>query len=125
MQVESLVPPSFAALERHEFLERVEELDGSWAARVNDARRRRRVLRYRAHVTMSGIVVGLVPVRLTDSLGVLDGTDNQFTFTTRRYHTQPLVIRGPGAGPAVTASGIVGDLLRLAERGGPSAQLSG
>jgi aspartokinase/homoserine dehydrogenase 1 len=55
-----------------------------------------------------------MPVRLTDSLGVLDGTDNQFTFTTTRYREQPLVIRGPGAGPAVTAAGVVNDILLLA-----------
>jgi len=44
---------------------------------------------------------------------VLHGTDNQFTFTTSRYLTQPLVISGPGAGPEVTAAGVYNDLLRL------------
>jgi cystathionine gamma-synthase len=114
VKVESLVPTSLTGLSNGEFLERLEELDGSWERRVNDARRKGRVLRYRAHVTPSSIIVGLVPVRLTDSLGVLDGTDNQFTFTTSRYREQPLVIRGPGAGPAVTAAGVVNDILLLA-----------
>jgi cystathionine gamma-synthase len=114
VKVESLVPASLVGLPNGEFLERLEDLDGSWARRVNDARRKGRVLRYRAHVTPSSIIVGLVPVRLTDSLGVLDGTDNQFTFTTSRYREQPLVIRGPGAGPAVTAAGVVNDILLLA-----------
>ncbi len=44
------------------------------------------------------------------------GTDNQFTFTTPRYLEQPLVITGPGAGPGVTAAGVLNDVLRL-ERG--------
>ena len=114
VKVESLVPNTFDTLPSDAFLERVDELDGSWERRVNDARRKGRVLRYRAHVTPSSIIVGLVPVRLTDSFGVLDGTDNQFTFTTSRYREQPLVIRGPGAGPAVTAAGVVNDILRLA-----------
>mgnify|MGYP002815703298 FL=1 len=35
-------------------------------------------------------------------------------FTTQRYCEQPLVIRGPGAGPQVTAGGVFADLLRLA-----------
>jgi len=52
-------------------------------------------------------------VPATDRLGVLHGTDNQFTFTTSRYLTQPLVISGPGAGPEVTAAGVYNDLLRL------------
>jgi homoserine dehydrogenase len=62
------------------------------------------------------ISVGLVPVKLTDTLGVLDGTDNQFTFTTSRYREQPLTIRGPGAGAAVTAAGVMNDVLALGAR---------
>jgi aspartokinase/homoserine dehydrogenase 1 len=44
----------------------------------------------------------------------LSGTDNQFAFTTTRYKASPLVISGPGAGPAVTAAGVLNDVLRLA-----------
>jgi aspartokinase/homoserine dehydrogenase 1 len=44
----------------------------------------------------------------------LNGTDNQFIFTTARYKTSPLVITGPGAGPAVTAAGVLNDVLKLA-----------
>ncbi|HEU4996507.1 MAG TPA: cystathionine gamma-synthase [Gemmatimonadaceae bacterium] len=113
VHVESLVPPTFADTTPGEFLARASELDDSWDRRVNDARRAGRVLRYRALVTPTAIVVGLVPVRLTDSLGTLHGTDNQFTFITRRYNERPLVITGPGAGPAVTAAGVFNDLLRL------------
>jgi aspartokinase/homoserine dehydrogenase 1 len=59
-----------------------------------------------------------VEVAESDPLGTLQGTDNQFSFVTARYRDQPLVIRGPGAGPAVTAAGVFNDLLRLAsERG--------
>jgi aspartokinase/homoserine dehydrogenase 1 len=56
-----------------------------------------------------------VAVPATDPLGSLSGTDNQFAFTTARYRQQPLVITGPGAGPAVTAAGIHNDLLDLAD----------
>ena len=44
----------------------------------------------------------------------LNGTDNQVAFTTMRYQTNPLVITGPGAGPAVTAAGVLNDILTLA-----------
>ncbi|HWG33690.1 MAG TPA: hypothetical protein VN650_05945, partial [Gemmatimonadaceae bacterium] len=71
-----------------------------------------------ARVTPSAITVGLVAVSVTDPLGTLSGTDNQFAFTTTRYQRQPLVITGPGAGPAVTAAGVLNDIFRLAtERG--------
>lgn len=43
----------------------------------------------------------------------LSGTENIITFTTKRYSDPPLTIRGPGAGPAVTAAGIFGDIISL------------
>jgi aspartokinase/homoserine dehydrogenase 1 len=117
VHVESLVPEQLRDVSRTEFLARFEDLDGSWESRVHAARAHGRVLRYRARVTKRAIEVGLVAVGTTDALGALDGTDNQFAFTTTRYREQPLVITGPGAGPAVTAAGVYNDLLRLTERG--------
>jgi bifunctional aspartokinase / homoserine dehydrogenase 1 len=117
--VESLIPESLRDVSLSDFLARLEELDEAWRIRVQAARTRGRVLRYRARVTRRSIEVGLVAVDSGDPLGSLDGTDNQFAFTTTRYRAQPLVITGPGAGPAVTAAGVYNDLLRLAaERGG-------
>lgn len=42
------------------------------------------------------------------------GTDNIVLFQTTRYHSQPLVIQGPGAGAEVTASGVFVNLLQIA-----------
>jgi aspartokinase/homoserine dehydrogenase 1 len=41
----------------------------------------------------------------------LRGPDNIFQFRTRRYREQPLTVQGPGAGPEVTAAGVIADLL--------------
>ena len=113
VKVESLIPDWLAELPRDEFLAEVIALDEGWARQVNDNRRRGRVLRYRARVTRDEVAVGLVAVKLTDALGALHGTDNQFAFMTRRYREQPLIITGPGAGSAVTAAGVFNDLLRV------------
>jgi homoserine dehydrogenase len=115
--VESLVPGELTDVPTVEFLRRLEELDDAWAARVHAAADRGKVLRYRARVTPRSLRVGLVAVPVTDPLASLSGTDNQFAFTTRRYSAQPLVIRGPGAGSAVTAAGVQGDLLQIAGHG--------
>ena len=112
--VESLVPAALRGVPVEEFLARLEELDAAWEARVQAARAQGRVLRYRARVTPRQVSVGLVAVPMGDPLGSLTGTDNQFAFTTSRYRRQPLVITGPGAGPAVPAAGVVNDVLRLA-----------
>ena len=111
--IESLVPSDFSRGTKESFLARVHELDDEWTSRADAARRDGKVLRYRARLTPDSIVVGLAAVPATDPLGTLHGTDNQFTFTTLRYKERPLVITGPGAGPAVTAAGVFNDLLRL------------
>ena len=111
--VDSLVPEPLRGVSVQEFLERVEEVDALWARRTRESRATGCVLRYRARATPGGVSVGLVAVPESDPLGSLQGTDNQFAFTTDRYCTRPLVIRGPGAGPAVTAAGVFNDLLRL------------
>lgn len=43
----------------------------------------------------------------------LAATDNSISFRTERYNSQPLIVRGPGAGAAVTAGGVFSDMLRL------------
>ena len=119
--VESLVPSEFDSVSRDEFVARVGELDDLWVRRVHAAAAQGCVLRYRAQVTKKSIAVGLARVPLGDSLATLSGTDNQFIFTTSRYHARPLVITGPGAGPAVTAAGVYNDVLALAARTPPPA----
>lgn len=44
----------------------------------------------------------------------LGGSDNIIMFHTERYGARPLIIQGAGAGAAVTAMGVLSDLLRLA-----------
>ena len=70
-------------------------------------------LRYVASVSKDKIAVGLQTVDRASPFFGLKGTDNQVAFTTARYRKNPLVITGPGAGPAVTAAGVLNDLLRL------------
>src|SRR5216684_619216 len=112
--VESLVPDGAGRLKLDRFLASLEQFDAAWAKRVAAARARGGVLRYRAIVTRKSIRVGLVVVDASSPMASLNGTDNQFIFTTMRYKKNPLVITGPGAGPAVTAGGILNDVLKLA-----------
>ena len=112
--VESLVPTRARGIPLKGFLKRLDEWDDAWQARVDAARARGGVLRYRCIATRRRIRVGLVVVDASSPMASLNGTDNQFIFTTMRYKKNPLVITGPGAGPAVTAGGIVNDVLQLA-----------
>ena len=56
--------------------------------------------------------VGLQHINPEHDLYHLYGKDNVVLFYTDRYKDQPLVIKGAGAGAAVTASGVFADIIR-------------
>jgi homoserine O-acetyltransferase len=112
--VESLVPEEQRTVTNAEIMARIEELDPVWRRRVAEVRASGRMLLYRATVTTEGARVGLVAVGALSSFAALTGTDNQFAITTTRYRANPIVISGPGAGVAVTAAGVLNDVLKLA-----------
>ncbi len=115
VMVENLVPESMRALNPKAFLDHADALDGVMAARLAEARAHGGVLRYLARLDQRGHArVGLVTVPPDHPAAPLSGTDNQFALTTTRYHAQPLVIQGPGAGADVTAQALLGDILALA-----------
>ncbi len=71
-----------------------------------------RTLCYLARFDMKSGRVGLEAVASSHPAAALEGTDNLFVLTTARYKTSPLVVRGSGAGPAVTAAGVFADILQ-------------
>jgi aspartokinase/homoserine dehydrogenase 1 len=113
--VESLVPPALANASVDEFLKRLPDFDAPMAERVAAARRAAQVLRYVATIDVQAgkAEVGLESFAPQHPFANISLTDNIVQFVTGRYCDNPLIIRGPGAGPAVTAGAIFADLLRL------------
>jgi aspartokinase/homoserine dehydrogenase 1 len=73
-----------------------------------------KVLRYVGRLTAAGeATVALESLAADHALAHVALTDNVVRFVTDRYCENPLVVQGPGAGPAVTAGGVFADLLRL------------
>jgi aspartokinase/homoserine dehydrogenase 1 len=95
------------------FLASTAALDAGMERRWSDAAARGRRWRYVATVDR-GCGAALREVPADGPLGRLAGPENVFAFKTERYHDHPLVVAGPGAGPAVTAAGAFGDILKLA-----------
>jgi aspartokinase/homoserine dehydrogenase 1 len=95
--VESLVPLS----------------DRDFAKRLARARSRDKVLRYTGIVQNGKASAGLHEYALDHPLASTKGADNVIAFSTARYSTTPLVIKGPGAGGDVTAMGVFSDILKL------------
>jgi aspartokinase/homoserine dehydrogenase 1 len=114
VKVESLVPSALAACGVDDFLERLTEFDAPMLARLEAARARGHVLRYVGSVSVEGKAeVGLVELPKSHPFANIALTDNIVRFQTARYDQNPLIVQGPGAGPAVTAAGVFADLLRV------------
>jgi len=113
--LENLVPEPLRAVPLDEFLARASEMDAALAERVAAATANGHLLRFVARLDAMGTAtVGLVELPCSHAFAHLKPTDNIVQFTTDRYHSNPLVVQGPGAGPDVTAAGVFADLLRVA-----------
>jgi len=87
--------------------------DRQLARRLATARARGRVLRYTGIVQNGKASAGLHEYAPEHPLASTKGADNVIAFSTLRYSTTPLVIKGPGAGGEVTAMGVFSDILKL------------
>lgn len=115
LEVENLVPDILSNSSVEDFLDQLAQFDTAMAQRVAAAKQDRQVLRYVAEVDFktktARVRLGTYP--LDHPFANISLTDNIVQFVTRRYCDNPLIVRGPGAGPDVTAAGIFADLLRL------------
>jgi aspartokinase/homoserine dehydrogenase 1 len=113
--LEGLIPAQLATCPPDEFMSRLGELDAPMLARLQSAQKSGRVLRYVAALDAASrkATVGLVELERSHPFANINLTDNIVQFVTSRYHQNPLVVQGPGAGPAVTAGGVFADLLRV------------
>ena len=112
---ESLLPSAeWDAMTLAEFWSRLPELDAAIGARAREASIGGGRLCYLASVTDGVAEVGLRRVEAASPFASLRGGDNMVAFWTDRYAESPLVVRGPGAGPDVTASGVFADIIKAA-----------
>ena len=114
VRVESLVPAVLTGCSIEDFLDRLAQFDQEMLTRLQAVRARGHVLRYVGSIDADGNAqVGLVELPSTHPFGNIALTDNIVRFQTTRYDQNPLIVQGPGAGPAVTAAGVFADLLRV------------
>jgi aspartokinase/homoserine dehydrogenase 2 len=95
-------------------------LDDFMATTYQQAQSQGKVLRYAATLTVTeaGVQakVELLTVAADHPLAAIQACDNVFVIESDWYQTNPLVLKGPGAGRLVTAGGIHADLAILAKQ---------
>ena len=119
--IENLIPTELQTVIPNEFLNKLDKLDIHFQ-KVKENQQPNHVLRYIGDLSGDlqkdkGVLdVKLVSVPSNSALGQIQGADAIFEIFTESYGKKPLVIQGAGAGAAVTARGVFGDILRLADK---------
>lgn len=113
IDLEPLLPAHLAEMPLAQFLQNIDSLlaDGLKHPPIAHGDQ----LHYIGRIEEGRIHIGIQAVSASSPFSQLQGSDNLIVFTTKRYFANPLIIRGPGAGPAVTAGGVLADMIRAAE----------
>ncbi|CAK7232847.1 Homoserine dehydrogenase [Sporothrix bragantina] len=114
--VESLIPKELESVASgDEYLEKLPQFDSQMEELKAAAEKEGKVLRYvgSVDVTTQTLKVGLQSFDRSHPFAALKGSDNIFSFYTKRYGNNPLIIQGAGAGGDVTAMGVTGDLIKV------------
>jgi len=114
---QSLLPATVEEADPEDILNHLSTMDAYWQDQSQAAEEKGNVLQYVGQFTNDrGIDVGVQAVPRKSALGNLSGQDNLFDITTNRYEPSSLTVEGPGAGPNVTAAGVLADILKVTHR---------
>ena len=122
VKIQNLIPDHLREGSVEDFLQRLDEFNAPYQ-QIKEAQEPDHVLRYvgdlhgdLASTNTVQLDVSLVSVPRNSALGQVKGADSIFEIYTESYGDNPIVIQGAGAGASVTARGVFGDILRLAEK---------
>ncbi|MEA9412215.1 bifunctional aspartate kinase/homoserine dehydrogenase I [Flavobacterium sp. PL02] len=111
---ESFMPAeSLATTTNEAFFESLKKHSAHFESIYDEALSKDSRLKYVAQFENGKASVGLQFIPKDHPFYNLEGKDNIVLFYTDRYVDQPLLIKGAGAGAAVTASGIFADVIRI------------
>lgn len=122
INVQNLIPEELKKGTVSDFLKNSSVLDDVFD-KIKKAQKPDHVLRYVGDLSgnlqdeKGNLDVKLISVPKASALGQVKGSDSIIEIFTESYGDHPLVIQGAGAGSAVTARGVFGDILRIAEKG--------
>ncbi|WP_264552449.1 bifunctional aspartate kinase/homoserine dehydrogenase I [Flavobacterium sp. N2038] len=122
ISIQNLIPEHLREGSAADFLTKLKEFDPIYA-KIKADQQPNHVLRYIGELSgdlqndKGNLEVKLVSVPSDTALGGLKGSDSFFEIYTESYGDRPIVIQGAGAGSAVTARGVFGDILRLSDKG--------
>jgi aspartokinase/homoserine dehydrogenase 1 len=108
----SFLPESCMQGDVKAFYGEMERQEPHFKKLYDDAAAANSKLKFVAKFENGKAIVGLEHISPQHDLYHLYGKDNVVLFYTARYPSQPLVVKGAGAGAEVTASGVFADIIR-------------
>ncbi len=121
VKVEPLIPSELLEpMELEDFFAKLAKTDEAVASRAVSLRSKGMTLRYLARIEPSSergapkVTVAPAEVEAEHPAFRLRGAEAFAAFTTERYNERPLIVQGAGAGGAVTAAGVLADVLKIA-----------
>ncbi len=113
INIESVLPDDFDdSGDVDEFMRNLSKLDSDVSARCETAKAEGKVLRYIGNIVDGKCQVSVEAVDSSHPLYSIKDGENALAIHSRYYQPLPFVLRGYGAGAAVTAAGVFGDILR-------------
>lgn len=113
IEIESVLPVSFdASGSVDEFMQHLPELDAHYSEKVAQAKAKGQVIRYVGVIEDGKCKVTMRSVDADNPLHAVKDGENALAIFSDYYQPIPFVIRGYGAGAAVTAAGVFADVIR-------------
>ena len=113
IEVDSVLPDDFdASGSVDEFMSNLTQLDDLYQSRIANEQSQGKVLRYAGSIVEGRCKVSIIAVDAQHPLYSIKDGENALAIHSHYYQPIPYVIRGYGAGAAVTAAGVFADVLR-------------
>jgi aspartokinase/homoserine dehydrogenase 1 len=113
VSIKKFIPDEFFEGSIEDFWKNIPKLDADFEARRKVLAAEKKCWRFVAKYEEGKAEVGLQEVEQGHPFHDLQGSNNLVMFTTERYHEFPMIIKGYGAGAAVTAAGVFADIIRV------------
>ena len=113
IRINSFIPDEYFKGNIHDFWNRIGELDQVFENRRKELESKHQKWRFVATFEEENAQVGLQEIGSSHPFYDLEGSNNLIIYRTERYNEFPMLIKGYGAGAAVTAAGVFADIIKV------------
>jgi bifunctional aspartokinase / homoserine dehydrogenase 1 len=113
IKINTFVPAKYFEGSVDDFWKHISEIDAGFEANRKRLAARGLFWRFVAKFEDGKAEIGLQEIEAAHPFADLQGSNNLVMFTTERYRDFPMIIKGYGAGAAVTAAGVFADIIRV------------